>query len=97
MSMAITSDGMKGIIKEFVKQKLFRCVKFFDREKHSFYSENLNSSYIMWFGNEQVLQYCSVVATASTGMVARNTPNCNSNNFGSQEQLHQKHANTLSL
>jgi hypothetical protein len=44
MSMAISSDGMRGIIKECVKPKLFLCVKFFDREKHGFYSENLNTA-----------------------------------------------------
>jgi hypothetical protein len=58
MSMAISSDGMRGIIKECVKHKLFRCVKFFDREKHGFYSENLNTACRL------VMKFCNIVPTS---------------------------------
>jgi hypothetical protein len=60
MSMSITSTGMRAIIKECVKNKLFRCVKFFDREKHGFYSENLNTACGL------VIKFCHIAPTSQT-------------------------------
>ena len=64
MSLAISSDGMRGIIKECVKQKLFRCVKFFDREKHGFFSENLNTACGL------VMKFCNIVSTSQQQALA---------------------------
>ena len=60
MSMSITSTGMRAVIKECVKNKLFRCVKFFDREKHGFYSEQLNTACGL------VIKFCHIAPTSQT-------------------------------
>jgi hypothetical protein len=44
MSMTLSEDHMTKIVKECVKAKLFRAIKFFDREKHGFYSEAPNTA-----------------------------------------------------
>ena len=64
MSMSITSTGMRAIIKECVKNKLFRCVKFFDCEKHGFYSENLNTACGL------VIKFCHIAPTSQTQALA---------------------------
>jgi hypothetical protein len=64
MTMDITSTGMRAIIKECVKNKLFRCVKFFDREKHGFYSENLNTACGL------VMKFCNIAITSKTQALA---------------------------